>query len=238
MPGNKVETLSVFMPAYNEEKNVGKTIEQVLKVLQTLNLRSYEVIVVNDGSKDNTAGVVEEWEKKDKHVKLVNHDQNKGYGEAVKTGIYSAKYDFLVFIDSDGQFDFSDITKFIDRIESENVDIVVGYRVNRKDSLMRIFNGWGWTQLANILFGLGVKDVDCAFKLFDRKVIDTIPHLESTRGAMINPELLAKSKKANFKIVQVGVRHLPRIEGQQTGAHFRVIAKSFIDLIKLWWKIR
>lgn len=231
-----VDSLSVFMPAYNEEKNVGKTISQVLEVLKNLNLQNYEVIVVNDGSKDDTGGVVRSWEKKDSHVRLVEHDKNKGYGEAVKTGFYSAKYDYLVFIDSDGQFDFSDIKKLIEKLNG--VDIVVGYRTHRQDSLMRIINGWGWTQLSNVLFGLNVKDVDCAFKLFKRKVIDTIPHLESTRGAMINPEILAKSKKANFKIVQVGVKHFPRIEGKQTGAHFSVILNSFIDLLKFWWKLR
>lgn len=231
-----VDSLSVFMPAYNEEKNVGGTIEQVLKVLQSLNLKEYEVIVINDGSEDNTAGVVKEWEKQNNHVRLISHEQNKGYGEAVKTGFYSANYNYIVFIDADGQFDFADITKLTDQIK--NADIVVGYRINRQDSLMRIINGWGWTQISNILFGLRLTDVDCAFKLFKRKVIDTIPHLESTRGAMINPETLAKSKKAGFKIVQVGVTHFPRKEGQQTGAKLQVIITSFLDLIKLWWKIK
>lgn len=231
-----VDSLSVFMPAYNEEKNVGGTIEQVLKVLQSLNLKEYEVIVINDGSEDNTAGVVKEWEKQDNHVRLISHEQNKGYGEAVKTGFYSANYNYIVFIDADGQFDFADITKLTDKIR--DADIVVGYRINRQDSLMRIINGWGWTQISNILFGLRLTDVDCAFKLFKRKVIDTIPHLESTRGAMINPETLAKSKKAGFKIVQVGVTHFPRKEGQQTGAKLQVIIISFLDLIKLWWKIK
>ena len=228
--------MSIFMPAYNEEKNVGKTIDQVLGVLQTLNLKNYEVIVVNDGSKDDTAGVVEEWEKKDNHVRLINLEKNMGYGEAVKTGYYSSKYSYIVFIDSDGQFDFSDIHKLLEKINI--ADVVVGYRVNRQDSMLRLINGWGWTQLSNILFGLGVKDVDCAFKLVNRKVIDTIPHLESTRGAMINPEFLAKAKKAHFKIIQVGVRHFPRIEGKQTGAKLSVILSSFADLIKFWWKLK
>lgn len=231
-----VNSLSVFMPAYNEEKNIGGTLEQVLNVLKPLGISEYEVIVVNDGSKDNTAGVVEEWEKKDSHVRLVNHEKNKGYGEAVKTGFYSAKFDYLVFIDSDGQFDFGDITKLMEKIDT--ADVVVGYRVNRQDSFMRILNGWGWTQISNILFGLNIRDVDCAFKLFKKKVIETIPHLESTRGAMINPETLARSKKAGFKIAEVGVQHFPRKEGKQTGANLKVILVSFSDLIKLWWKIK
>lgn len=231
-----VDTLSVSMPAYNEEKNIGKTIEQVLGVLKTLDLKDYEVIVVNDGSKDGTLKVVKEWEKKNKHVRLVDHEKNKGYGEAVKTGLYAARMNYIVFIDSDGQLDFSDINKFLEKIKE--ADVVVGYRVNRQDSLMRLINGWGWTQLSNILFGLGVKDVDCAFKLFRRNVIDSIPHIESTRGAMINPEVLAKAKKANFKIVQVGVSHFPRREGKSTGANLEVILNSFWDLIKFWWRLK
>lgn len=231
-----VNSLSVFMPAYNEEKNVDHTVQSVLEVLKTLNLKEYEIIVVNDGSKDKTANVVKELQKNNKNIRLVNHEVNKGYGEAVKSGYYNSRFEYIVFIDSDGQFDFNDIHKFLKAIEA--ADIVVGYRIARQDHLMRIINGWGWTQLSNILFGLNVKDVDCAFKLLKRKVIETIPHLESTRGAMVNPELLAKSKKAGFKIVQLGVRHFPRKEGKQTGANLDVIIQSFIDLIKLWWKLK
>lgn len=231
-----MDSLSVFMPAYNEEKIIGRTIEDVLDVLKTLNLKKYELIVVNDGSKDNTAKAIAEMSKKDPHVRLVNHEVNKGYGEAIKTGFYAAQYEYVVFLDSDGQFDFHDITKFIDKIK--DADVVVGYRIDRQDPLIRIINGWGWTQISNLLFGLGLKDVDCGFKMFRRKVIDTIPHLESTKGAMINPETMAKTKKAGFKILQVGVRHLPRKQGKQTGANLDVIVQSFIDLIKLWSKIR
>lgn len=231
-----INTLSVFMPAFNEELNICVTVEEVLKVLRSLGLKNYEVIVINDGSRDNTAEIVKKLEKRDKHVRLINHDVNKGYGEALKTGYYNSKFEYIVFIDSDGQFNFSDISKFIEKIES--ADIVVGYRINRQDHLMRIINGWGWTQISNILFGLGVKDVDCAFKLFNRKVIDTIPKLESTRGAMINPEVLARAKKAGFKISQVGVQHFQRRGGKATGANLSVILQSFADLIKLWWKIR
>lgn len=231
-----VNSLSVFMPAYNEEKNVGQTVLSVLDTLKELSLKDYEIIVINDGSSDNTAKVVQELEKKDKHIRLISHEKNMGYGEAVKTGYYNAKYDFIVFIDSDGQFDFKDIYKLLEKIGK--ADLVVGYRVNRQDHLMRIINGWGWTQLSNILFGLNIRDVDCAFKLLKREVIDTIPHLESTRGAMINPELLARSKKAGFKITQVGVSHFPRKTGRSTGANLNVILWSFLDLIKLWWKIK
>lgn len=229
-------SLSLFMPAYNEEKNIGRTLKEISAFFNTINLKDYEVIVVNDGSSDSTAEIVSEYAKKDHRVRLINHENNKGYGEAVKTGFYAAKKDYIFFMDSDGQFDISDITKFFEKMDE--ADIVVGFRVNRKDHLMRIINGWGWTQISNILFGIGVKDVDCGFKLFKREVIEKIPHLESTRGAMINPETLAKAKKMGFKIAQVGVTHKPRTGGKQTGANLNVIVISFIDLLRLWWKIR
>jgi glycosyltransferase involved in cell wall biosynthesis len=224
------------MPAYNEEKNISKTLEEVSKYFKNSKIKDYEIIVVNDGSKDSTAEVVREFSKKDAHIKLINQTENKGYGEAVKTGFYESKKDLIFFMDSDGQFNVSDLDKFLEKIDQ--ADVVVGYRVNRQDSLIRIVNGWGWTQISNLLFGLGVKDVDCGFKLFRREVIDRIPHLESTRGAMINPETLARAKKAGFKILQVGVTHRPRYAGKSTGANLEVIISSFIDLLKLWWRIK
>lgn len=230
-----VKSLSLFMPAYNEEKNIGKTLDDVSSFLKTSGIPVYEILVVNDGSKDKTAEVVTEFSKKDSHVKLINHEKNLGYGEAVKTGFYSAKKDLICFMDSDGQFDISDLTKFLDKISE--ADVVVGYRVDRQDHLMRIINGWGWTQISNILFGLNLKDVDCGFKLFKKEVIEKIPHLESTRGAMINPETMARVKKAGFKIAQIGVIHKPRVSGQSTGANLNVIVVSFLDLLKLWWKL-
>lgn len=229
-------SLSFFMPAYNEEANIQKTLESVTGVLENLNFKDYEVIVVNDGSRDNTEQIIKEFSKTNPKVKVINHSVNKGYGEALKTGYYNCRFEYIVFADSDGQFDYGEISKLFEKIG--NADIVVGYRLKRQDHLMRIINGWGWTQISNILFGLGVKDVDCGFKLFKREVIEKIPKLESTRGAMINPEVLAKSKKMGFKIAQVGLTHKPRRGGKQTGANLKVIIVSFIDLLKLWWKIK
>lgn len=232
----KNHTLSFFMPAYNEEANIESTLEKVTKVLDNLHFKDYEVLVINDGSKDKTEEMVQAFAKRNPKVKVITHKINGGYGEALKTGYYNSKFEFIAFADSDGQFEYSEIEKLFNKIDG--VDIVVGYRVNRQDTVIRIINGWGWTQISNILFGLGISDVDCGFKLFRRKVIDTIPKLESTRGAMINPEVLAKAKKAHFKIAQIGLTHRPRRGGKSTGANLMVILVSFLDLIKLWWKIK
>lgn len=231
-----VKSLSVFFPTYNEEKNIGKAIEAALIALKSLKLDKFEIIVINDGSKDNTAKVVTDWIKKDKRIRMITHNPNKGYGEAIKSGLYSAKYDWIFFTDSDVQFDISEINKLLPL--TDKAQLVVGYRIDRKDPFMRKLNGWGWTTLNNLVFGLGVKDVDCAFKLIKREVIETIQTLESTRGAMISPELLARAKKAGFVIKEVGVSHYPRLEGNPTGANLKVIVASFKDLFKLWWKIK
>ena len=231
----KIEKLSVFFPAYNEEANIEKTVVDAKKVLERI-ADKWEIIVVNDGSADKTLKIAKGLSEKDKRIKVVNHKENKGYGEALKSGFYSSKYPWIVTTDADGQFDFSEVTKLYKK--TDKAQVVIGYRLDRKDPAIRLFFGWGWTLLANLLLGINVKDVDCSFKLVKKEVIDKIPRLESTRGGMISPELLAKAKKEGFTIDQVGVHHYARLAGHQTGADINVILKSFIDLIKLWKEIR
>lgn len=232
----KVDSLSVFFPAFNEEKNIQKTLEKAFQVLETLPLKNYEVLVINDGSKDQTAKILENLKKKYFKLNVITHQFNKGYGEALKSGFYNAKYPWIVFTDSDGQFDFSEVIKFLEK--SSEADLVVGYRIDRQDSLLRVIFGWGWTTISNVLLGIKVRDVDCAFKLVRKEVVDRIPKLRSSRGAMVSPELLAKAQKEGFKIVEIGVHHYPRTGGRQTGANLKVIVKSFADLFRLWWKIK
>lgn len=227
--------LSVFFPAYNEEANIKNTVEKAVKVIQDLKLSQWEILVIDDGSKDKTGEIADQLAKKDSHIRVI-HQPNGGYGEALKSGYYNSKFEWIAFTDGDGQFDFSEITKFLDL--TGQYDVIWGYRMDRQDPLMRKLNGWGWNFISGLLLGFHVKDVDCAFRLVNKKVIDTIPHLESTRGGMISPELLARAKKARFKITEVGVHHFARTAGEQTGANLKVIVKSFIDLFKLWGKLK
>lgn len=231
----KLNELSLFFPAYNEEDNLVNTVEKAIPVLEKV-AQKYEVIVVNDGSKDRTGQIAEKLAKKYDFLRVIAHSPNKGYGEALKSGFYNSKYEWVVFTDSDGQFDFGEVSKLLER--KNEADIVAGYRINRQDSLTRKVFGWGWTLLAKTLLGIKVRDVDCAFKLVKKEVIEKIPKLQSTRGGMISPELLGKARKAGFKIAEVGVHHYPRKSGKQTGANLKVIFKSFIDLGKLWWQLR
>jgi glycosyltransferase involved in cell wall biosynthesis len=231
----KVPALSVFFPAYNEEANVATTVTKAAAFLPQV-ADKWEIIVIDDGSKDKTGAIVKSLAKKDPRIRLITHSPNRGYGEALKSGLYGAKYDLIAFTDADGQFDIRELGGLIAKIDG--ADLVAGYRIVRQDSPIRKLFGWGWTKLANLLLGINVRDVDCGFKLLKKEVIERIPRLESVRGGMISPELLAKTKKAGFKIAEVGVHHFPRREGKSTGSDLKVIFKSFADLGKLWWSLK
>lgn len=226
--------LSVFFPAYNEEANIKNTVEKALTVLKKLALREYEIIIVNDGSKDKTKQISEKLVQSNQNVRLINKE-NGGYGTALRAGFENAKYDWVVFTDSDGQFDFSEINKFLD--QTDQADYIIGYRIKRSDPFYRLITAKTWAISVFLLFGIWVKDIDGGFRMIKKSVLERIPALESTRGAMINAELLIKVKKGRYKIVQVGVHHYPRAGGQPTGVSLNVIIKSYLELFKLWWKL-
>jgi len=232
---DKLRELSLFLPVYNEEANLEKTVKDVIPVLRQI-AKKYELIIVNDGSKDRSGEIAQNLARDNPFIRVITHPSNQGYGAALKSGFYNSQHEWIAFIDADGQFDFTEVTKLIEK--AKEFDVIVGYRLNRQDSFKRKLFGWGWTTLSKILLGISVRDVDCAFKLIKRKVIKTIPPLQSTRGGMISPELLARAGKAGFKITEVGVGHFPRGGGKQTGAGPRVIFKSFFELGKLWWQIK
>ncbi|MEK7168628.1 MAG: glycosyltransferase family 2 protein [Patescibacteria group bacterium] len=240
--GYKIDSLSLFFPAYNEEANAEKTILKAKKVLEK-NVKNWEILVINDGSSDRTKEIVEDLIK-DKQslllgrVRVISHDKNRGYGAAFKSGLYNAKYDWITFTDIDGQFDFSEITNFFDKQEETNADLVIGYYKKRRVSKFKIVTSRMWELVVFLLFGLHVKDIDCGFKLISKKVVDKIPKLESERGAFISSEFLIKSRKAGFKIVEIPVTHYPRVAGKGTGRDLMVIVKSFVDLFRLWRKLR
>lgn len=230
-----LQKLSVFFPAFNEEENIVPTVEKAQKVLEKLNLKDYEILVVDDGSKDKTGEIAEDYARKHDRVRVI-HQRNGGYGAALQSGFYDSKFEWIIYTDSDGQFDFSEVIKFLDK--TQEVDLLIGYRIKRSDPFIRLIIAKGWAMLLFIFFGLRLRDVDCGFKMVSRKLLDSIPHLESTRGGMINAELVIKAEKYGFNIVQIGVNHYPRLFGQPTGASLRVIINSFIDLIKFWIKYR
>jgi len=225
------------LPAYNEEANLKRTVKNVIENLKK-NVSEWEIVIVNDGSKDSTGKIADELAKDNKKITVIHHSPNRGYGAAFKSGLYGCKYPWISFIDSDGQFDFKEIARFIETQEKTKADLVIGYYLKRKVPFTRILNSKTWQLIVFLLFGLNVRDIDCGFKLISKKVVDTIPRLESERGAFITSEFLIKAKKAGFKIVEIGVQHYPRKFGEATGAKLNVIIQSFIDLARLRQKIK
>jgi glycosyltransferase involved in cell wall biosynthesis len=226
---NTKPSISAFFPAYNEEKNIGQCISETVKVLSEVT-DTYEVIVIDDGSKDNTAKIVENYAHENAHVKLIRHQTNKGYGDALKTGLKAVKYEYIFFTDSDLQFDLSELKKFTQYIPE--YDVVIGYRQNRRDPKIRLINAKLWNIVNRIMFGLKVKDIDCAFKLFRKDLMDKI--VLTTGGAMTSAEMLLKFNDLGATIKELPVTHLPRTMGSQTGANIKVILRAFKEMWRLY----
>jgi glycosyltransferase involved in cell wall biosynthesis len=226
-------SVSVFFPCYNEQENVGRTVENALVVLEKLDA-DFEVIIVDDGSSDETGRIADEIARRDGRVKVVHHAHNLGYGAALQSGFKAASKELVFYTDGDGQFDVKEMPPLLGLME--RYDIVSCYRLNRRDSLVRKINGWAWTKLVCLLFGLKVRDIDCAFKLYKRAIFD---HVEmSSTGALIDAEILARAARKGYRITQTGVHHYPRTAGVQTGANLRVILRAFKELMKLHRRIR
>ena len=226
-------SLSIFFPCYNEAENVGVMIEQAVKVGEDYGA-DYEVVVVDDGSRDNSAEIAREWSKKNPRVRLVQHEVNQGYGAALRTGFKSVTKDLVFLTDGDNQFHLFDIDKLFSKIDS--CDVVVGFRISRQDMAHRRINGFLWTRLSKLLFGLPVRDVDCAFKLFRKKVLEGL-ELKSN-FLLIHAEILARLKKKGAKIEQIGIPHHPRTAGKATATKPVALLKSFYELLRLYWQIR
>ncbi|HVM33367.1 MAG TPA: glycosyltransferase family 2 protein, partial [bacterium] len=215
-----------------EEANVENMVKAAQAVLPEV-AEKWEIIPVNDGSKDKTGEIIDRLAKEDPHVKPVHHEKNRGYGGAVISGLKASTLDLIFFTDGDLQFDLREITLLLERLDEG--DLILGYRKNRRDPFHRKLNAFLWGSLVKFLFGFKVRDVDCAFKLIKRKVLDKIE--VTAGGAMVSTELLARAHKAGFKFVEVGVTHLPRQAGTQTGANLKVILRAFKELFKLYGRI-
>lgn len=228
--------LSVVMPAYNEEENIEGMLDEVLTAMAP-RFSDLEVVVVNDGSKDRTGEVVQTYSETHPQVRLVEHERNQGYGAAVFTALTSATKEWVFWTDSDRQFVLEEVDLLLPFVDES--DLVVGYRSPRQDPPLRVLFGKGWSMLVTVLFGYTARDIDCAFKLIRRDVIEKViaPDVAS-RGATFSAELLVRSKRAGYRIKEVPVSHRLRSAGAQTGANLHVIARAFKELalfrIQLW----
>ena len=226
-------TISVIFPAFNEEMNLEAVVRSALKVLPSVS-RAFEIIIVNDGSSDGTPKVAEELVRRCRNVRVVHHPENLGYGAALKSGIEQARHEFIFFCDSDRQFTLNDLHRLL--AWAGHYDIVAGYRQHRQDPFHRRLNARGWNLLVRAVFGLKLRDIDCAFKIFRREVFERLPI--ETVGAMVNTEILVRALAHGFTLKEVPVRHFPRRFGQQTGAKPHVILKAFCELGRMYLKLR
>jgi glycosyltransferase involved in cell wall biosynthesis len=230
---NKLPELSVFFPFWNEEKNIEKVVKKAIPVAQKISDK-WEIIMVDDGSSDNTFSIAKKLAKENPNLVVVSHDKNRGYGAALKSGFEKAKYEYVVFNDGDGQFDFSEISRFIEKINK--ADVVIGFRKKRLDNpfrhiLMNLLKVWDF-----FFFGFNFKDIDCGFKLFRKDALEKIMPFKS-EGAMITTEILARAKRKKLKIAEVEVSHFLRLYGDQSGGNLRVIVRAIRESFALWWSL-
>jgi len=229
----KLSSLSVFFPAYNEQANITHLLEETFRVMPQFAHR-FEVIVINDGSTDQTMDIVQSWQKKYGNLKLVNHQRNQGYGAALKSGFRSVEYEWIFFTDADLQFDLRELADFIPY--TDKYQVILGYRTHRAEGFRRVLNAKLLKFFVDILFRVHVRDIDCAFKLFHRNVIKNLT-LESN-GAFVSSEMLYKMKKNGIKFKQLPVTHYQRRWGSSTGANLSVILKAMKDAMKIYFKAK
>ncbi len=221
-------TLSVFFPCYNEERNVQSLVLEAMRILDD-SVKKHEILIINDGSTDKTGVVADRLSMEHRHVRAIHHKKNRGYGAALVSGFSNAVHEWIFFTDGDRQFFISEIELLLNEIDDH--DIIIGYRKARRDPGYRILYGHLWTRLVQLLFGLKVRDINCAFKLIKKNTLDNVT-LHSS-GAMINTEILVKMKLLGAPMKQVGVSHRPRTFGNPTGGNPKVILKAFIELLEL-----
>ena len=217
--------LSVVVPCFNEEGNIGRVVEQAAEVGRRL-ASELEIIVVDDGSRDDTARVLAVLQESVPELQVVVHPQNRGYGAAVRSGLDRAGMDYVFLTDGDGQFDLEELPAAIQLLRKH--DMVAGYRMHRQDGWWRRLWGWLWTALVNQVFGLRVRDANCAFKLVPQSLLRS-SDLRS-EGAFISAELLFAAQRFELSVGECAVSHYPRHTGRQSGASLRVIAMAFVEL--------
>jgi glycosyltransferase involved in cell wall biosynthesis len=226
MSANLNISLSVFFPAYYDEKNIGKVVEGAIKVLNELKLKDYEIIIIEDGSPDKTAEVADELAAKYEKVRVIHHKVNLGYGATLKDGFTNAKLDYVFYTDGDNQFDLEELKKFVALLPY--TDIVVGYRKHKQYSLYRKFTSLCYNYLLRLLFDIHYWDIDCAFKIFPTKLFKEID-IESV-DAFIDAEIMLKAKMKGYDTTEIGVQHLPRVDGISTGARPSVILRTIREV--------
>jgi glycosyltransferase involved in cell wall biosynthesis len=232
-PVTKLPSLSVFIPCFNEAENLDPLIVSLLTFLPEIS-RQFEVIIINDGSRDQTGVLADALSRKHPEVKVVHHPRNLGYGMALRSGFKSARYEWTFFTDGDRQFNVRELLKFIPF--TTNCRVIIGYREKRAEGQVRALPARFFKLYIDLLFRVHVKDIDCAFKLIRTDLIQRINFIST--GATINAELLYRLKKMHEPFKQIPVTHYLRLHGTPTGNHPQVILRAGIESIKIYLNLK
>jgi dolichol-phosphate mannosyltransferase len=225
----RTDRLSLVIPAYNESAVIAQAVREAEDAL-TGRFADFEVLVIDDGSADTTAEIVERLLPCATHTRLVRHGVNQGYGRALRTGFEAAQFDLVAFTDADCQFDLAELPLLA--ALAGKFPIVAGYRHDRKDVWKRRFFSWGYNRLARTLLGTRVRDVDCALKVFRREVLAQL--LPESRGFFVNTEMMTRARQHGFPVVEVPVTHRPRASGESK-VSLREIPRTMTRLLGFWW---
>lgn len=232
----KRPSVSVFFPAYNDEGSIGVMVNKALAILPRF-ADDYEVIVVNDGSSDGTAALLDELARQNSAVRVIHHPRNRGYGGALRTGFLSATKDLVFYTDGDGQYDVDELAKLIPLMPNldAEVDVVNGYKIKRSDAKRRVVLGAMYKMLARLFFRLPIRDVDCDFRLMRREAIQSID-LVSTSGVVCT-EMIYKLHRNGCRFIETPVHHYSRMHGQSQFFTLRRVSKTAFDFFALWLRM-
>ena len=225
--------LSLVFPIFDEEKNIESLLTGAHETATRITPH-FEIVLVDDGSRDRSAKIIDDWCRGDERFRLLRHRRNTGYGAALHLGLREARGELIFFSDADLQFDLSELEALV--AHANRYDIVAGYRAIRSDPWPRKVLAATWGRIVRGMFGLAVRDIDCAFKVFHRRVIESMA-IESI-GAFVNTEILARAQAAGYRIHQVPVSHRRRRFGRQSGAHPRVVLRALTEMFRLFRELR
>lgn len=234
MPGEKFPSLSVFFPAYNDAPSLPALLAATFAALEE-HVADYEVIVVNDGSHDDTGEVLERLRQRyTPFLRVVTHQQNRGYGGALRSGFTAAQKEFVFYTDGDGQYDPGELPLLL-KLAGPATGLVNGYKLDRHDPAHRVWIGNVYNFCARFLFRIRIRDIDCDYRLIRRALLDKI-QLTSTSGT-ICVELVRKLEMSGCDVAEVGVHHYPRLHGSSQFFRLRSLANTLFELLRLWVRV-
>ena len=224
-------SISIFFPMYNDEHTIESLIQETISALRPIT-NDYEIIIIDDSSEDATGNIADRICLENNSIRVIHHNENRGYGGAVKSGLAHCSKNLIFYTDGDKQYDVRELKKLLAKIKE--ADVVTGYKIERCDPFYRIIIGNIYRSIVNNLFGLKIKDSTCDFRLFKKEAIDSIK-IESNSG-FICIEMMKKIQEKGYKIAEVGVHHFPRNFGNSQSFKLRRIISMIKDLCMQWIK--